>query len=124
MTDLERLARAFVVPLGHDPAKDWARVYVGNGFEADGSLKALCHELARAALAAMRVPSYAMLNEGGVAMTKTWTDPWDELGPEMTELLALPDAPSAVSLEARTHVAPHVKATWQAMIDAALEGEQ
>lgn len=72
MTDLERLARAFVVPLGHDPAKDWARVYVGNGLEADGSLKALCHELARAALTAMRPPSYAMLiaAKGGTGKPK------------------------------------------------------
>ena len=62
MTDLERLARAFIVPLGHDPAKDWARVYVGNGFEADGSLKGLCHELARAVLTAR--PSEAMIEAG------------------------------------------------------------
>lgn len=54
MTDdlRERVARALIVPLGHDPNADWERVYVGNGFEADGSLKALCLALADAAMAA------------------------------------------------------------------------
>ncbi len=50
----EAVARAMVAPLGHDPVADWARVYVGNGMEADGSLRALCYELADAALSAAR----------------------------------------------------------------------
>lgn len=77
-----------------------------------------------AVLTALREPSEAMLNEGGVAMTKTWTDPWDELGLEMTDILALPDAPDTELLEACMHVAPHVKSTWQAMIDAVLTGAE
>jgi Lar family restriction alleviation protein len=49
---VERVARAMIAPLGHDPAADWSRVYVGNGMEADGSLKALCYGLAAAAIRA------------------------------------------------------------------------
>ena len=52
MTDVEIVARAMIAPLGHNPAADWSRVFVGNGAEADGSLRALCYELAVAALAA------------------------------------------------------------------------
>ena len=46
----DRLARAMVLPLGHDPAADWSRTYVGNGMEADGSLRGLCYGLADVAL--------------------------------------------------------------------------
>ena len=52
MTDVETVARAMIAPLGHNPAADWSRVFVGNGAEADGSLRALCYDLANAALAA------------------------------------------------------------------------
>ena len=52
MTDVEIVALAMIAPLGHDPAADWSRVYVGNGMENDGSLKALCYDLAAAALSA------------------------------------------------------------------------
>lgn len=52
--DVEIVAQALIVPLGHDRNADWARVYVGNGFEADGSLKALCLALADAAMTATR----------------------------------------------------------------------
>lgn len=59
--DVEIVARALIVPLGHDPNADWARVYVGNGFEADGSLKALCLALADAAMTAARTIDAAAL---------------------------------------------------------------
>lgn len=52
MTDVETVALSMVEVLGYDRKVDWSRVYVGNGMEADGSLKALCYGLAAAALAA------------------------------------------------------------------------
>lgn len=93
MTDLEGLARTFIAPLGHDPQKDWARVYVGNGFESDGSLKGLCYELARAVLTALREPSEAMLAAGDDVIV--------ELIGEVSTVYAIGE-------------------TWRAMIDAVL----
>ena len=52
MTDVETVALSMVEVLGYDRKVDWSRVYVGNGMEADESLKALCYGLATAALAA------------------------------------------------------------------------
>ena len=50
--DVETVALSMVEVLGYDRKADWSRVYVGNGMEADGSLKALCYGLAAAALSA------------------------------------------------------------------------
>ena len=64
---IERVARAMIVPLGHDPAINWARTYIGGGCEGQGddaSLRRLCFDLARAAIAAMREPTDDMLNAG------------------------------------------------------------
>lgn len=113
MTDLERLARAICVDDNRDP----------DAIHPPGlGVPQWQHHVraARAVVAALREPSEAMLGNGGVAMTKTWTDPWDELGGDVVELLALPEAPDCQLWEAYKHVSPLTYATWQAMIDAAL----
>lgn len=114
MTDLERLARVLCAEDRIDPE---GAVLVGMK-----TMRAWEARLpkARAVLTALREPSDAMLGSGGVAMTKAWTDPWDELDLDGIEFLALPDAPDGQLWEAYKHVSPLTYATWQAMIDAAL----
>jgi hypothetical protein len=50
----EAVALSMIEVLGYSLDVDWSRIYVGNGMEADGSLKALCFQLADAAIAAAR----------------------------------------------------------------------
>lgn len=56
MSDMvERVARAMVVPLGHDPHADWERVFIGGYATPEpNDLASLCRDLARAAIEAMR----------------------------------------------------------------------
>jgi hypothetical protein len=62
---VERVARAMVVPLGYPADVDWERTWVGNNIDSPetGSLAYLCRSLARAAIAAIEPTGEDVLQE-------------------------------------------------------------